>query len=72
MHFALIATLRTLPLRILGDPIQIQWVLINLVLNAMDAVGDLPENRRTIVVSTACHSDHVTVSVSDRGHGIEA
>ncbi|MDM0011681.1 ATP-binding protein [Variovorax sp. J22P168] len=58
------------PLPIVGDQIQIQQVLINLVLNAMDAVGELPESRRTIVVSTDRHPDHVTLSVSDRGHGI--
>ncbi|MDM0022458.1 sensor histidine kinase [Variovorax saccharolyticus] len=59
------------PMQILGDRIQIQQVLINLLLNAMDALGDLPDSRRTIVVSTARHPEHLTLSVSDRGHGIE-
>ncbi len=36
---------------IAGDQTQIQQVLINLVLNAMDAVADLPENRRRVEVS---------------------
>ena len=36
---------------IVGDRVQIQQVLINLVLNAMDAVADEPEVRRTVVVS---------------------
>lgn len=59
------------PARVIGDPIQIQQVLINLLLNAMDAVGDLPEGRRKIVVSIAVHEALAQITVSDRGHGIE-
>lgn len=58
------------PVRVVGDPIQIQQVLINLVLNAMDAVGDLPESRRRIVVSITEREALVQITVSDRGHGI--
>lgn len=58
------------PVQIVGDQIQIQQVFINLVLNAMDAVGELPEARRTIVVAVAERVDCVSVTVSDRGHGI--
>ena len=36
------------PVQVVGDRIQIQQVLINLVLNAMDAVAELPEGRRTV------------------------
>ncbi|MDM0029362.1 sensor histidine kinase [Variovorax saccharolyticus] len=60
----------TNPVQIVGDRIQIQQVLINLVLNAMDAVDNLPEPRRTIVVAIAERADSVSVTVSDRGHGI--
>ncbi|MBK7424363.1 MAG: GHKL domain-containing protein [Propionivibrio sp.] len=55
---------------LVGDRIQIQQVLINLVLNALDAVADLPEARRTILVSVAVRAGAIAIAVSDRGHGI--
>jgi signal transduction histidine kinase len=58
------------PIAVVGDRIQIQQVLINLVLNAMDAVADLPEERRTVVVSVESVAGGVDVAVRDRGHGI--
>ena len=55
-----------------GDPVQIQQVLINLVLNAMDAVAGLPEARRVVSVSLEARGDGVIITVQDRGHGIAA
>jgi signal transduction histidine kinase len=55
---------------LVGDRIQIQQVLLNLVLNAMDAVADLPEDRRTVVVSVKNNADRLVITVRDRGRGI--
>ena len=57
-------------LAIVGDQIQIQQVLINLVLNAMDAVADESEARRTVVVSVAKGERGAVLAVRDRGRGI--
>jgi signal transduction histidine kinase len=53
-----------------GDRFQIQQVLINLVLNAMDAVADLPEERRTVAVTVRAEPDRVILVVRDEGPGI--
>jgi PAS domain S-box-containing protein len=58
---------------VMGDPVQIQQVLINLVLNATDAVANLPADRRNVAVRAARHENGgVEFSVSDLGPGIEA
>ena len=53
-----------------GDRIQIQQVLINLVLNALEAVADLPEPRRKVEVELETAGGQVTLVVRDRGNGI--
>lgn len=57
-------------LHIEGDRTQIQQVLINLVLNAMDAVTALPEHRRHVEVSLEDHAPNVLMIVRDQGQGI--
>jgi C4-dicarboxylate-specific signal transduction histidine kinase len=53
-----------------GDQTQIQQVLINLVLNAMDAVGNLPESRRYVEVVVDRRGGNCLIAVKDRGDGI--
>jgi len=54
-----------------GDRVHLQQVLLNLLLNGMDAMGDVPPTSRRMVVS-ARRLDAATaeVAVGDAGHGI--
>jgi PAS domain S-box-containing protein len=55
-----------------GDRVHLQQVLLNLVMNAMDAVAGQPPERRRITVSTGITTDdNVEIMVSDSGCGIE-
>jgi signal transduction histidine kinase len=57
------------PACILGDETQIQQVLINLIMNAMDASADAAVDRRTIVVQLESAAGTYSVSVKDQGSG---
>jgi signal transduction histidine kinase len=57
------------PASILGDETQIQQVLINLILNAMDALAEAPLERRSILVEVECAAGTYSVSVKDQGRG---
>jgi len=58
------------PLPIRGDRIQLQQVTTNLIMNAMDAVSDLPSAERSITLSTARNGSVAELSISDVGPGI--
>ncbi len=58
---------------VLGDTVQLQQVVLNLMLNAMDAVRDVMEGERTVIVATFLdHGDQVVVEVRDTGPGISS
>lgn len=57
---------------VVADRVQVQQVLLNLALNAMDAVADVPEERRVVTVSAGRRRDVAAITVRDRGHGIPA
>jgi signal transduction histidine kinase len=55
----------------LGADVQVQQVLLNLVLNAYDALMHVdPRHRRITIAARLEHGSHILISVSDTGRGI--
>ena len=65
----IVRTGRDIP-EVRGDRVQIQQVVMNLMLNACDAMQQLPPRQRQLVVVTRLEGDYDHVDVIDRGHGI--
>lgn len=53
-----------------GDRVQLQHLILNLVINAADAMRFNPEGERRMTVGTALQGSTIEVWVADRGPGI--
>jgi PAS domain S-box-containing protein len=57
----------------LGDPVRLQQVLLNLILNSMDAMNDVDVRKRILTLQTERGDNgQVIVTVRDSGHGLSA
>jgi PAS domain S-box-containing protein len=72
-HCALVTELDPeLPL-VEGDQVQLQQVLLNLIVNAFEAMGKTPVAERRLIIRSECEpGDRIRVSVRDFGTGLPA
>ena len=56
---------------IYGVANQLTQLIMNLLINAMDALEGLLDRSPTIVITTSANTEHACVTIEDNGHGIE-
>jgi signal transduction histidine kinase len=60
------------PIQVRGDQVQLQQVIMNLVLNSMDAMAPLPNGHAVIGRTELNGGSSAVISISDSGPGIPA
>jgi C4-dicarboxylate-specific signal transduction histidine kinase len=58
-------------LRVSGDVILIQQVILNLIRNSVDALKSKPQKDGEIIITTAYENQFVSIKISDNGPGID-
>jgi C4-dicarboxylate-specific signal transduction histidine kinase len=56
---------------VLGDRVQLQQVLLNLILNGVDAMGTITDRPRELLIQSARHLEGVLIQVQDSGVGVD-
>jgi PAS domain S-box-containing protein len=56
--------------QVMADRVQLQQVMMNLIMNSIDAMKDVEGTRELIINSRSAESEQVMVSVSDTGVGL--
>ncbi|SPP93415.1 sensor histidine kinase [Bradyrhizobium vignae] len=59
-------------LHVKGDPVQLQQVMLNLIINAMDAISDADTGKREVSVATLRAGNQAEIRIADTGPGIPA
>jgi C4-dicarboxylate-specific signal transduction histidine kinase len=54
-----------------GDRVQLQQLVLNLILNAADAMGENPAGDRQVTVTTSTFDSSVELAIADVGTGID-
>jgi signal transduction histidine kinase len=58
--------------RVLGDRVQLQQVLLNLIINGLHAMRGVTERARELTISSAfAEPSHVLITVKDTGAGLD-
>ena len=55
---------------VLADPIQIEQVLLNLILNGIEAMADIEPGKRQLTIQTSSTDHGVEIAVCDTGNGL--
>jgi signal transduction histidine kinase len=71
-HVALVTTLAPDLPPLEGDRVQLQQMLLNLIINAADAMRTLPETGRVMTISSALEAGMIRLCVADSGPGVPA
>ncbi len=58
--------------QIRADRVQLQQVMLNLMMNGMDAMSDVTKAPRTLVISSVWENSNIVVKVEDCGVGLDA
>jgi PAS domain S-box-containing protein len=56
---------------VLGDRIQLQQVILNLIMNGIDAMSAIADRPRELLVQSAAHPEGLLIQVQDSGKGID-
>ena len=56
---------------VLGDRVQLQQVMLNLIMNAIDAMSTVNDRPRTLLIKSATDAEGVVIEVQDSGKGLD-